>query len=440
MKPIYHLIVFCLVLGMFNPNSTVAQSDLGQRSTLYFTYGRSGAVLREFNELLADRNRGPLTNGYSNFGLGYQNRFNDFIVGVEIFQNSGRSYDYDQYRIDYRTSRLLLNIGYSFTEEGRFQLIHYMSVGAGFINFEMMKDANNQSMVDFLQNPAQGYILRKRNIHKGSQFYGGFLTEIGFQMGYDIYVPGMEESIALMAKFGYSFSPFERAWDINGVSFDNLQSGAFLRVGAGISLPDHNFFYKDATIGVHLTYSLHYTRPEQLNSFLESYGYAPFIGRPNNWGLKVLGNSKQMLYGLDIFNVAHRGNARFNYEHTLNSIRFYGNYGLKFFQRKNLELGALGGLGYGNLRYSLLAINKLNFPELMDDPDFDGYLRTGGLMFKPEAFIGYAMPLSKKNNLSLVYSVHAGYEFPIGNYTLADLNMSKFMAGPYLQFGLGIRP
>ncbi|WP_332910917.1 hypothetical protein [Algoriphagus boritolerans] len=51
-------------------------------------------------------------------------------------------------------------------------------------------------------------------------------------MSYDFDLPGRKEAIEILAKFGYSFSPFEGKWQMNGMSFDNTQSGAFFKVGS----------------------------------------------------------------------------------------------------------------------------------------------------------------------------------------------------------------
>ncbi len=348
--------------------------------------------------------------------------------------------NFRDYKIDYRTTRLFLNVGYSFTEEGRFHLIHYMSLGVGSLNFEMQQQKEPERLNDFLTDPARGYILRKKNLHKGSQYFGGFLTEIGFQLGYDLSFPLYEESITLMSKFGYSFNPFEDSWVKQGISFDNIQSGAFLRIGAGISLPRSNYFYRDASLAVQVFHGLHFTKPTELNQQLEAHGWELFDGIPKNWGAKVLGENRGNLYGMDLYNLALSNKASNAYEQTLNSIRIYGNVGKKLYDWKNIELSLLGGLGYGQLRYSLLHQRKLDFPGLMDIPDYDGELKKGGLMLKPELILAYAMPLSRKKTLDIIYSVNAGYEMPIGNYKLADLKMTQFMSGPYIQFGLGIRP
>jgi hypothetical protein len=109
------------------------------------------------------------------------------------------------------------------------------------------------------------------------------------------------------------------------------------------------------------------------------------------------------------------------------------------FKRKNVELGGLGGIGYGNIRYTLENNMKPDFPLLFEEPDFDGYLSNRGIMAKPEIYLAYAMPLNTKM-FNLVYSAHFGYELPLSRYRLGGLTMANYMSGPYLQFGLGIRP
>ncbi|WP_143961144.1 outer membrane protein [Litoribacter populi] len=433
-------IFFTILINVLLISLASAQGSGHQRSTLHIIQGNAGANLREFNQLLENKGISPLRSGYSTFGIGYQNRFNDFVLGFELYHNNGPQSTFGDYTIDYRTSRAYLNVGYAFTEEGRFHLIHYMSIGVGYLSFEMLQENQPGSMSGFLTDPERGYILRQNNIHKGSQKFGDLLTEIGFQVGYDIDLPVMEESIEVIAKFGYSFSPFENAWSRKGIAFDNAQSGPFLRLGAGISLPDYNYFYRDASLGVHLLYGLHFTRPDQLNGYLDSYGYQSFQGRPRNWGLKILGENRGTLYGIDIYNLANSGQANTERSHTLNSVRVYGNFGQKLYDHKNVEVGILGGLGYGNLRYSLLKDQKPDFPLLFEEPDHDGYLRTWGFLAKPELYLAYAMPLSRRKSFDLIYSAHFGYELPLGRYRLADLGMNKFVAGSYIQFGFGIRP
>lgn len=390
--------------------------------------------------MLENKGVSHLRSGYSTMGLGYQYRFNDFIMGLELYQNNGPRSLFREYAIDHRTTRLYANIGYSLTEEGRFHLIHYMSLGAGSMNFQMLKDERRvEDLGLFLQNPAQGFVLRKNDVQKGSHRMGGFLTEIGFQVGYDFDLPGMEETLEVMAKFGYSFSPFEDSWSKNGIIFDNLQSGAFFRMGAGISMPDRSLFFPDAALGVHFFYGLNFKAPTQFNEVLKANNMQPLPNIPSNLGIKVIGENRRRVYGVDVFNIANKGQANESYEQTLNSLRFYFNYGYLLFKQKNLELGALGGIGFGNIRYTLENKSKPDFPLLFEEPDFDGYLTNRGVMAKPEIFLAYAMPLNVKM-FNLVYSAHLGYELPMSRYRLGGLTMANYMSGPYLQFGVGIRP
>ncbi|WP_373398037.1 hypothetical protein V8V91_26780 [Algoriphagus halophilus] len=112
-----------------------------------------------------------------------------------------------------------------------------------------------------------------------------------------------------MMKLGYGFSPFEGKWNLNGISFDNAQSGAFIRVGAGLTLPDRNFFYKDASIGVSMISGIHFTSPTEFNEQLEAAGFNALDGTPSNWGLRILGESGNLLYGSDVYNLAMNGAA-----------------------------------------------------------------------------------------------------------------------------------
>ncbi|MCL6259605.1 hypothetical protein M3O96_10920 [Aquiflexum sp. TKW24L] len=416
-----------------------SQMQKSNRSTMYMTYGRTGANLREFNQMLAERGLSPMRSSYSNLSFGYVTRFNDFIIGLELFQNSGPKSNFDGYEIDYQSTRFYVNVGFAFTEEGNFQLIHYMSVGTGFLNFQMLKENPATNLEEFFQNPAHGFILRDGNLHKGTLNMTGFLTEIGFQMSYDVPIPGREEAIELLARFGYSFSPFEDSWKLNGIRFNSTQSGAFIRLGAGVTIPDHNFFYKDAAIGAHLIYGFHFTQPDEFNSVLEQNGLAPFKGRPNNIGLKVLGESKGFLYGIDIYNLGLSGQANESKSHTLNSLRVYGNAGLKFFERKNLEFGGTGGIGYANIRYSLLENNKPDFPRLFEEPLHDAFLRKGGLIAKPEVYVAYGIPLSPNHSSKLMIGINGGYELPLANFKLLDLSMAGYMSNPYFQLSVGIR-
>lgn len=431
---------FLLLFFFLCGQSLMAQTDPSRRSTFYVTYGSSGANLREFNEMLSDKGLSPLRNGYTTLGIGYQSRINDFIFGVELYQNNGPKSLFREYELDYRTSRFYVNVGYALTEEGRVQFIHYMSLGVGYLNFQMLKNSQHDRFGDFLADPAQGFILRKNDIQKGSNYFGGFLTEIGFQLGYDVLIPSMDESVGLIGKFGYSFSPFENAWEKNGLAFDNTQAGAFIRIGAGISLPDRNVFYDDATLGLHFFYGKNFVSVSKFNESLEANGYNGLPSLSGNIGFKIIGENGRKMYGAEVFNLASKGIANESYDHTLNSIRFYGNVGYQLFKRNNLEMGVLGGVGYGNVRYTLESRAKPDFPLLFEEPDYDGYISARGLMVKPELMIAYALPITKINAFNVVYSLHAGYEVPIGRYRFGDTSMQPFMKGPYLQFGLGFRP
>lgn len=418
-----------------------AQETKTQRSSLHFVYGPSGANIRDFNEMLSSKGISSLRKGYNSFGVAYQNRFNDFVLGVELIHNSGPTSGFREYKIDYRSSRLYSSIGYSFTEaEQRIQLIHYMSLGVGYLSFDMLKEMGNQSFPEFLDNPGHGFIIRQNDIHKGSWNMGGFLTEIGFQLGYDFSFLGREETVEIVSKFGYSFSPFENAWNNKGIAFDNIQSGAFLRIGAGISLQDQNYFYRDAALGIHFFYGKHLSKPTQLNSYLEAAGFNPLSEISNNFGIKIIGDNRGRLYGLDFYNLTQYGRANENYDQTLNSVRIYGNLGRKLFEGKKIEFGFFGGVGFGNIGYTLNNKNKPDFPALFEEPDFDGYLTDWGFVSKPELFVAYIMPISSQNIFDLVYTFHTGYELPLSSFSLADLDVTKYMGGPYLQFSIGIRP
>ena len=434
---------FSLLLILWMGMHVAVAQDTGrsQRSSLHFLYGPSGANVRDFNEMLASKGLSPLRKGYNSYGVAYQSRFNDLVVGMEIVHNNGPTSDFRNYELGYRSTRINMNVGYSFTEEDqRIQLIHFMSFGMGYLNFEMLKDRGGLSMPEFLEDPRQGFIIRQNDLHKGTLNMGGFLTEIGFQVSYDIFLAGGEETVELVSKFGYSFSPFEDAWNNKGLAFDNIQSGAFFKLGAGISLPDRNYFYRDAALAVNIFYGLHLTRPNQLNTQLVTAGYRPFSGHPSNVGITILGENRGRHYGLDFYNLSQKGKATDDYNHTLNSIKIYGNLGRKLYQRKNLEMGFLAGVGFANIRYTLDNVRKPDFPYLFEEPDFDGYLKNWGFTSKPEIYISYATSISNKNVFDLVYSLRTGYELPISSFSLADVDMKKYMTGPYLQLGIGIRP
>lgn len=436
MKRLLTLILFSILLSDF----AIAQSDNTNRSTIYMTYGRTGSNLREFNQMLENKGLSPMRKSYSNLSFGYLTRFQDFIVGFEVFQNHGPSSHFNGFEIDYHSTRMYLNVGFAFTEEGRFQFVHYMSIGMGFLNFEMMPTDQTGNLESFLNNPNQGFILRDGNMHKGTFYATGFLTEIGFQASYDFYIPGRDEMFEIMARFGYSFSPFENSWNLNGISFNSLQSGPFIRVGAGITIPDQNFFYRDASIGAHFFYSQHFTRPDALNRVLEENGYMPFTGRPNNWGLKILGESQGFLYGIDFFNLGLSGKANETKSHTLNSLRVYGTAGQKFFEFRNLELGGTVGLGFANLRYTLTNDQKPDFPRLFEEPLHDGSLMRAGIMTKPELMFSYGIPFSKKYSSKVLMGIGFGYEIPLTAFNLGGLSMTSYMSNPYLQFSIGVRP
>ena len=188
MNYLKRILAIFLTLGLIH--TVQAQKLMEKRSSIYGFTGSSGAKIRQFNELLEDRGLSPLRNRYRTYGLGYQTRINDFVVGFELSQHQSKTSDFDQFEIKYRTSRALLNVGYSLTEEGKFQLIHYMSLGMGFMNFQMLPSEQPIDLNSFLQNPQRGFILRKNDIHKGTNGFGDFLTEIGFQASYDFDLPG----------------------------------------------------------------------------------------------------------------------------------------------------------------------------------------------------------------------------------------------------------
>lgn len=416
------------------------QSHGYQRTSFNAFYGTSGANLQGVDELLENNGGMPMPNSYRSYGISYQTRFNDFIVGAEIYQNNGLNSTFGQYELDFRTTRAFLNFGYSFTEEGKFHLIHYMSIGMGYLSFEMMNQPEDMSLDAFLQDPAHGFILRKNDINKGSQYMGGFLTEIGFELGYDFDLFPNEEVFSLIAKVGYSFNPFEDSWNINGMTFDDLQSGAFVRLGAGISLPESNYFYRDASLGFHILYGGNFSKPNALNKALSENGYEELTGFPKNLGLKILGENRGFLYGLDVYNSSQSGRANQDYNQSLNSLRLYGNLGTKLIDINDWEVGATGGLGYATLRYNLIHTRKLPFEDLINLPDYDGELRKAGMMAKPEVYLAKAISLSRHHKIDLIASVYGGVEIPLGSYILGDVSMSKYLRAPYLQVGLGIRP
>ncbi len=417
-----------------------AQGFLANRPSIYGFTGTSGANLSQFNALLDERGILPIPNKYNSFGLGYQARLNDVIFGVELSQHQSQPAEIGVHDFQYRGSRALLNLGYSLTEEGKFQLIHYLSLGMGYMNVQLIPKEQSTSLESFLKKPGQGFILRENNIQNGTQYFGDFLTEIGFQLSYDFPIPNRKEALVVIAKAGYAFSPFVDSWKMNGLSFDNAQAGAFFRVGTGISLPDRNFFYKDATIGVSMIRGFHFSKPEKFNAYLQEQGYQALEGSPSQLGLRILGETDGLLYGMDVFNVVQKGRASTTQSHSLNSLRIYANVGKKLFQYKNWGIGAMAGLGYGNLRYSLLQDVKPDFPALLDQRNFDGYLRKSGISLKPELLLEYGLPMTKRKIFDVVFSTSAGYEQALPGFKLGGLSMNSYQSGPFLTFGVGIRP
>lgn len=168
--------------------------------------------------------------------------------------------------------------------------------------------------------------------------------------------------------------------------------------GAGITLPEENFFYRDATLAAHFFYGSHFSKPNQLNAILQDHGYAPLTKHPTNVGVKILGENRGRLYGIDVYNLSQKGKANEAFNHTLNSIRVYGNIGRKLYERKSIELGVIGGLGYGNVSYTLdNKAGKPDFPALFEEPDHDGSLTDWGFMAKPEIYFSYVMPISRES-------------------------------------------
>lgn len=436
MMPRLLLLFSLLLLGA----GLQAQGFLANRPSIYGFTGTSGANLSQFNALLDERGILPIPNKYNSFGLGYQARLNDVIFGVELSQHQSQPAEIGVHDFQYRGSRALLNLGYSLTEEGKFQLIHYLSLGVGYMNVQLLPKEQSTSLESFLKKPGQGFILRENNIQNGTQYFGDFLTEIGFQLSYDFPIPNRKEALVVIAKAGYAFSPFVDSWKMNGLSFDNAQAGAFFRVGTGISLPDRNFFYKDATIGVSMIRGFHFSKPEKFNAYLQEQGYQALEGSPSQLGLRILGETDGLLYGMDVFNVVQKGRASTTQSHSLNSLRIYANVGKKLFQYKNWGIGAMAGLGYGNLRYSLLQDVKPDFPALLDQRNFDGYLRKSGISLKPELLLEYGLPMTKRKIFDVVFSTSAGYEQAIPGFKLGGLSMNSYQSGPFLTFGVGIRP
>jgi hypothetical protein len=61
-------------------------------------------------------------------------------------------------------------------------------------------------------------------------------------------------------------------------------------------------------------------------------------------------------------------------------------------------------------------------------------------MVKPELFAEYGIPMTKRKFFDLVFTAAAGYELPVGGYRLGEFDMANHMAGPYVSFGIGVRP
>ena len=160
---IFYILFFCLV-GM----NVHAQGFLANRPSMYVFTGTSGANLSQFNALLEERGELPLQNRYNTYGLGYQARLNDFIFGFELTHHQSQAVEIQSDRFQFRTSRALVNFGYSLTEEGKFQLIHYLSMGVGYLNVHVLPKEQSKELSVFLDDPGQGFILRKHNIQKGS--------------------------------------------------------------------------------------------------------------------------------------------------------------------------------------------------------------------------------------------------------------------------------
>ncbi len=109
---------FVLLVSLFLAGTSLqAQGFLANRSSLYAFTGTSGANLSQFNTLLKERSQLPIPNRYNSFGLGYQARLNDFIFGLEVSHHQSRTAELGAHRFQYRTSRALVNLGYSLTND-----------------------------------------------------------------------------------------------------------------------------------------------------------------------------------------------------------------------------------------------------------------------------------------------------------------------------------
>jgi hypothetical protein len=154
--PLFYRYIF-LFFFFFIVATSQGQQLVTKRPTFYALLGTSGGKLNQFDKLLLDRGLSGLRNRYQTIGVGYQTRINDFVLGMDILHNRGGVSKLDDYRMNYRTSRALLNIGYAFTEESRFQLIHYMSLGVGFLNFQMLPSQHPEKLDSFLATTEKRY-------------------------------------------------------------------------------------------------------------------------------------------------------------------------------------------------------------------------------------------------------------------------------------------
>ena len=48
--------------------------------------------------------------------------------------------------------------------------------------------------------------------------------------------------------------------------------------------------------------------------------------------------------------------------------------------------------------------------------------------------------MTKRKFFDLVFTAAAGYELPVGSYRLGEFDMVNYMAGPFVSFGVGVRP
>src|SRR5690606_40143881 len=88
----------------------------------------------------------------------------------------------------------------------------------------------------------------------------------------------------------------------------------------------------------HFFYGTHITKPTALNGALQAQGYSDLSGYPSNAGLKIVGENRGRLYGVDLNNLSQKGRANEHFDHTLNSVRVYGNLGKKIYEGRSWEL------------------------------------------------------------------------------------------------------